>query len=88
MESKEEYFLKMSQNRMLRRTMAKQLGMRWQDNKEKFVPYRLPIDLGIKEFKKRLKESELSTSQKNKAVLKYKVKAYSVLANIIKPKEA
>lgn len=90
-EAREDWFKKMSQNRRLRRLMAKKLGYMkqgWQNVKEEFPPINRPLDLGVKEFKRVLKEKPLSTSVKNKAVLQYKVKAREALVNTINPKEA
>lgn len=90
-EAREDWFKKMSQNRRLRRLMAKKLGFMkqgWQNVKDEFPPINRPQDLGVKEFKRVLKEKPLSTSVKNKAVLQYKVKAREALVNTIKSKEA
>ena len=85
-EARRKWFEKMSQRRASRRLMAKKLGFMkngWQNVKEQFPPVNRPIDLGISEFKRVLKETPLSTSDKNKAVLQYKEKAYSAINNII-----
>ena len=90
-EAREDWFKKMSQNRRLRRLMAKKLGYMkqgWQNVKDEFPPINRPQDLGVSEFKRVLKEKPLSTSVKNKAVLQYKLKAREALVNTIKSKEA
>ena len=90
-ESREAWFKKMSQNRRLRRLMARKLGYMkhgWQNVKEEFPPINRPQDLGVNEFKRVLKEKKISTSVKNKAVLQYKLKAREALVNTIKSKEA
>lgn len=90
-ETREEWFFKNSQNRAKRRKMAKLLGYMkdgWQEVSYNFPPVNTPKDLGIQEFKRVLAEKGVSTSDKNKAVLKYKMKAYEALVNSIKPKEA
>lgn len=71
-----QYFFKMSQNRRLRRRMAKELGLMkegWQNIKEEFPPYNQPIDLGIKKFKK--------AGHSAKDVVEYKLKSYGALSN-------
>lgn len=90
-ESREAWFKKMSQNRRLRRLMARKLGYMkqgWQNVKDEFPPINKPQDLGVNEFKRVLKEKKISTSVKNKAVLQYKLKAREALVNTIKSKEA
>ena len=90
-EARRRYFFENSQNRKLRRRMAKKLGYMkqgWQTIKDEFPPLNRPQDLGVKEFKRVLKEKPLSTSVKNKAVLQYKLKAREALVNTIKSKEA
>ena len=86
-----EWFFRISQSRKLRRRGAKSLRLMklgWQNIKDDFPPYNKPMDLGIKEFKRTLKETSLSTSDKNKAVLQYKLKAREALVNNINNKEA
>lgn len=71
--------------------MAKRFGQMkfgWQNIKEDFPPYNKPKDLGIKKFKRTLQQTSLSTSDKNKAVVQYKMKAHEALVNTIKTKEA
>lgn len=71
-----QYFFKMSQNRYLRRKLAKQLGMMkhgWQNVKEEFPPYNKPMDLGINKFKK--------AGHSYKDVVEYKQKSYGALSN-------
>lgn len=78
-----EYFFNHSQNRRLRRKMARDLKMMklgWQNVKEEFPPYNKPMDLGIKKFKK--------TGASYKDVVEYKMKARTALSNTIKSKEA
>ena len=78
-----EYFFNNSQNRRLRRKMAKNLGLMkqgWQSIKDEFPPYNKPMDLGIKKFKK--------TGASRKDVVEYKLKARKALSNTIKNKEA
>ena len=79
-----EYFFNNSQNRRLRRKMAKNLGLMengWQNIKDEFPPYNRPMDLGIKKFKK--------TCASHKDVVEYKLRARKVLVdNIKKNKEA
>lgn len=90
-EARRRWFFENSQSRRLRRGMAKKLRLMkrgWQNVKEEFPPYNKPQDLGIKQFKRTLKETSLSTSDKNKAVLQYKAKAREALVNTIKSKEA
>jgi len=90
-EARRRYFFENSQSRKLRRRMAKRFGqmkLGWQNIKEDFPPYNKPTDLGINKFKKTVKQTNLSTSGKNKAVLQYKVKAREALVNTIKTKEA
>lgn len=90
-EAREDWFKKMSQNRQLRRKMAKKLGFMkqgWQNIKHDFPPINRPLDLGINEFKSVLKEMELTTSDKRKAVVQYKLKAREALVNTINNKEA
>lgn len=77
-----EYFFNHSQNRRLRRKMARELGLMkqgWQSIKDKAPPYNEPIDLGIKKFKK--------AGHSYKDVLEYKLKAREALVNTIKNKE-
>lgn len=90
MESKEAFFFRMSQSRALRRKMAKQLGYMkygWQNIKEDFPPYNKPQDLGINRFKRTLKETSLSTSDKYKAVVQYKLKARAAFMEALNNKE-
>ena len=90
-EAREDWFKKMSQNRRLRRLMAKKLGYMkqgWQNVKDEFPPINRPLDLGVNEFKRVLSEKKIDTSTKNKAVLQYKMKAREALVNTIKNKEA
>lgn len=90
-EARKEWFFNNSKNRFLRRRMAKKLGYMkdgWQEVAYNFPPINQPRDLGIKEFKRVLKEKGVSTSDKNKAVLQYKAKAYEALVKNINPKEA
>ena len=90
-EARRRYFFENSQSRKLRRRMAKRFGQMkfgWQNIKEDFPPYNKPRDLGINKFKRTLKETSLGTSDKNKAVLQYKMKAHEALVNTIKTKEA
>jgi len=90
-EARRRYFFENSQSRRLRRRMAKNLGFMkqgWQNIKEDFPPYNKPKDLGIKNFKRTLEKTSLSTSDKNKAVVQYKMKAHEALVNTIKTKEA
>ena len=79
-----EYFFNNSQNRRLRRKMAKNLGLMkrgWQKIKDEFPPYNKPMDLGIKKFKK--------TGASHKDVVEYKLRARKALVdNIKKNKEA
>ena len=79
-----EYFFNNSQNRRLRRKMAKNLGLMkqgWQSIKDEFPPYNEPMDLGIKKFKK--------TGASSKDVVEYKLRARKALVdNINKNKEA
>ena len=79
-----EYFFNNSQNRRLRRKMAKNLGLMkkgWQNIKDEFPPYNEPMDLGIKKFKK--------TGASSKDVVEYKLRARKALVdNINKNKEA
>ena len=78
-----EYFFNNSQNRRLRRKMAKNLGLMkkgWQSIKDEFSPYNKPMDLGIKKFKK--------TGPSHEDVVEYKLKAREALVNTIKSKEA
>ena len=79
-----EYFFNNSQNRRLRRKMAKNLGLMkkgWQKIKDEFQPYNKPMDLGIKKFKK--------TGASHKDVVEYKLRARKALVdNIKKNKEA
>lgn len=85
-EARLEYFFRNSQNRRLRRRMAKRLGMMkngWQNIKEEFPPYNQPKNLGINKFKRSLKETSLNSSDKHKAVLQYKAKARKAVNNII-----
>ena len=74
-----EYFFNNSQNRRLRRKMAKNLGLMkqgWQSIKDEFPPYNRPMDLGIKKFKK--------TGASHKDVVEYKLRARKALSNTIK----
>lgn len=78
-----EYFFNNSQNRRLRRGMAKKLGMMkmgWKNIKEEFPPYNHPMDMGINKFKK--------TGASHKDVVDYKLKARKAFADTIKSKEA
>ena len=78
-----EYFFNNSQNRRLRRKMAKDLHMMkqgWQSVKEEFPPYNHPIDLGIKKFKK--------TGASSKDVVEYKLRARKALSKQLNSKEA
>ena len=79
-----EYFFNNSQNRRLRRKMAKNLGLMkqgWQNINDEFPPYNRPMDLGIKKFKK--------TGASSKDVVEYKLRARKALVdNIKKNKEA
>ena len=79
-----EYFFNNSQNRRLRRKMAKNFGLTrkgWQKIKDEFPPYNKPMDLGIKKFKK--------TGASHKDVVEYKLRARKALVdNIKKNKEA
>lgn len=79
-----EYFFNNSQNRRLRRKMAKNLGLMkqgWQSIKDELPPYNRPMDLGIKKFKK--------TGASSKDVVEYKLRAREALVdNIKKNKEA
>ena len=90
-EARRRWFFENSQSRKLRRRMAKKLGLMkhgWQNIKDEFPPYNKPQNLGIKGFKRTLEDTALSTSDKNKAVLQYKLKAREALVNTIKSKEA
>lgn len=78
-----EYFFNNSQNRKLRRRMAKNIGAMkegWQNVKDQFPPYNHPLDLGINKFKK--------TGASHKDVVEYKLKARQALSNKLKSKEA
>ena len=78
-----EYFFNNSQNRRLRRKMAKNLGLMkqgWQSVKDEFPPYNKPMDLGIKKFKK--------TGASSKDVVEYKLKARKALSKQLNSKEA
>ena len=78
-----EYFFNHSQNRRLRRKMAKDLGFMkegWQAVKDQFPPYNKPMYLGIKKFKK--------TGASHKDVVEYKLKAREAISNTILSKEA
>lgn len=78
-----EYFFNNSQNRRLRRKMAKNLGLMkkgWQNIKDEFPPYNKPMDLGIKKFKK--------TGASHKDVVEYKLKARKALSKQLNSKEA
>ena len=78
-----EYFFNNSQNRRLRRKMAKNLGLMkkgWQNVKDEFPPYNKPIDLGIKKFKK--------TGASHKDVVEYKLRARKALSKQLNSKEA
>lgn len=90
-EARNKYFFLNSQNRKLRRKMAKKLGLMkqgWQNIKDDFPPYNKPKDLGINEFKKVVNTNKsLSSSQRNKAVLQYKSKAKEVLADQLTKEE-
>ena len=78
-----EYFFNNSQNRRLRRKMAKNLGLMkqgWQSIKDEFPPYNRPMDLGIKKFKK--------TGASSKDVVEYKLRARKALSKQLNSKEA
>ena len=78
-----EYFFNNSQNRRLRRKMAKNLGLMkqgWQNVKDEFPPYNKPMDLGIKKFKK--------TGASSKDVVEYKLRARKALSKQLNSKEA
>ena len=78
-----EYFFNNSQNRRLRRKMAKNLGLMengWQNIKDEFPPYNRPMDLGIKKFKK--------TGASSKDVVEYKLRARKALSKQLNSKEA
>ena len=78
-----EYFFNNSQNRRLRRKMAKNLGLMkkgWQNIKDEFPPYNKPMDLGIKKFKK--------TGASHEDVVEYKLKARKALSKQLNSKEA
>ena len=79
-----EYFFNNSQNRRLRRKMARELGLMkqgWQSIKDQVPPYNEPMNLGIKKFKK--------TGASHKDVVEYKLRARKALVdNIKKNKEA
>ena len=78
-----EYFFNHSQNRRLRRKMAKDLSMikqGWQNVKEEFPPYNHPMDLGIKKFKK--------TGASSKDVVEYKKEARAAFVKQLNSKEA
>lgn len=82
-QARSEYFFNNSQNRQLRRRMAKNLGLMkqgWQNIKDEFPPYNKPMDLGIKRFKR--------TGASNKDVLHYKEEAHSAFVNTNNNKEA
>lgn len=89
-----EYFFNNSQNRRLRRKMAKNLGLMkkgWQNIKDEFPPYNKPMDLGIKKFKRSLRKanSGKKTGASHKDVVEYKLIARKALVdNIKKNKEA
>lgn len=90
MESKEAWFFRNSQSRYLRRKMAKTLGFMkygWQAVKEEFPPYNKPMNLGIKEFKRSLKDTALSPGDKRKAVVQYKLKAREAFTKGINRRE-
>lgn len=77
-----EYFFNHSQNRKLRRKMAKNLGLMkqgWQNVKDEFPPYNKPMDLGIKKFKK--------TGASSKDVVEYKLRARKALSKQLNSKE-
>ena len=77
-----EYFFNHSQNRRLRRKMAKNLGLMkqgWQNVKDEFPPYNKPMDLGIKKFKK--------TGASSKDVVEYKLRARKALSKQLNSKE-
>lgn len=81
--SRLEYFFNNSQNRKLRRGMAKRMGamkLGWQNVKSEFPPYNHPMNLGINKFKK--------TGANHKDVLDYKLKARKAFVETIKSKEA
>ena len=78
-----EYFFNNSQNRRLRRKMAKNFGLMrkgWQKIKDEFPPYNKPMDLGIKKFKK--------TGASHKDVVEYKLRARKALSKQLNSKEA
>ena len=78
-----EYFFNYSQNRKLRRKMARDLGLMkqgWQNVKEEFPPYNHQMDLGIKKFKK--------AGHNYKEVLEYKLRARKALSKQLNSKEA
>ena len=79
-----EYFFNHSQNRRLRRKMARELGLMkqgWQAIKDQVPHYNEPMNLGIKKFKK--------AGHSYKDVLEYKLRARKALVdNIKKNKEA
>ena len=78
-----EYFFNNSQNRRLRRKMAKNFGLMrkgWQKIKDEFPPYNKPMDLGIKKFKK--------TGASHKDVVEYKLRARKALSKQLNRKEA
>ena len=84
-----EYFFNNSQNRRLRRKMAKNLGLMkqgWQGIKDEFPPYNKPMDLGIKKFKRSLRKanSGKKTCASSKDVIEYKLRARKALSNTIK----
>lgn len=78
-----EYFFNHSQNRSLRRKMAKELGLMkqgWQNIKDEFPPYNNPVDLGINKFKK--------AGHSYKEVLEYKLRVRKNPNSTINNKEA
>lgn len=80
--AREKYFFEHSLSRRLRRKMAKELRIPF--DKDTFPPYNKPMNLGINEFKKKLKNTALNSSDRNKAVVQYKMKAYTTFAKAIK----
>lgn len=80
--AREKYFFEHSQSRRLRRKMAKELRIPF--DKDVFPPYNKPMNLGINEFKRQLKNTALNSSDKHKAVVQYKMKAYKTFAKAIK----
>ena len=67
-----EYFFLHSLSRRLRKKMARELKVDFHE----LPPYNKPMDFGINKFKRSLRGKGLSRSQRNRAVVIYKERAY------------